>query len=179
MLRHPPDTARGLAKIAWPALAGFTAATATASVVLAAWLDLHPCPLCIFQRLLFMLLAVFAGVAALSRWRGLTLTAGSLFFTTALGGMAVAASHSWLQWQPATNSIMCVSWQPGLIEKIIDRLGQLQPSLFLATGACEQKSLTLFGLSLANLAFLAFLACAGLALWALVTPAARAQRKQA
>lgn len=146
----------------WVVLATGTALAAGASIVLTAWLDLQPCHLCIFQRLLFMLLAVLAGMAALTRARAVALGAGGLFVSIALGGMAVAAYQSWLQWQPA-GSATCASGQPGLIERLVEWLGQLQPELFLATGFCEDKSLTLLGLSLANLAFLAYLVCVLLA----------------
>lgn len=159
----------------WPALAGATATLAGASLALTAWLDLHPCHLCIFQRLLFMLLALLAGVAAWGRSRAVMLGAGGLFAVTALGGMAVAAYQSWLQWQ-RIGSITCASGPPGLIERLVEWLGRLQPELFLATGACENKELTILGLSLANLAFLAFLACAAVAVTALLSQSR--QRKQ-
>lgn len=150
----------------WPALAGVTALAAGASLALTAWLDLHPCHLCIFQRLLFMLLTSLAGVAALTRARFVALGAGGLFVSTTLGGMAVAAYQSWLQVQPA-GTVTCASGPPGPVERFVEWLGQLQPELFLATGFCEDKELTLLGLSLANLAFLAYLACAALAVLAI------------
>lgn len=150
-------------RLIWPALAEGTALAAGASLALTAWLDLHPCHLCIFQRLLFMLLAILAGVAALTRARVVVLGAGGMFVSAAMGGMAVAAYQSWLQWQPA-GTVTCASGPPGAIERLVEWLGQLQPELFLAMGFCEDKELTLLGLSLANLAFLAFLACVALAL---------------
>lgn len=153
-------------RLIWPALAGATAMAAGASLALTAWLDLHPCHLCIFQRLLFMLLVVLAGIAVLGRSRVVVLGVGGLFVSIALGGMTVAAYQSWLQWQPA-GSITCANGPPGTIERFVEWLGQLQPELFLATGFCEDKELTLFGLSLANLAFLTYLACVALALVAI------------
>lgn len=152
----------------WVVLATVTTLATGASIVLTAWLDLHPCHLCIFQRLLFMLLTILAGVAALTRAHAVTVGAGGLFVATALGGMAVAAYQSWLQWQPA-GSVTCASGQPGPIERLVEWLGQLQPELFLASGFCEDKELTLLGLSLANLAFLAYLACAVLAIKILIS----------
>lgn len=152
----------------WLALAGLAALAAGASLLLTNWLDLHPCHLCIFQRLLFMLLAVLAGMAALARSRDVALGTGSLFVVTALGGMAVAAYQSWLQWQPA-GSATCASGPPGPLERLVEWLGQLQPELFLATGFCEDKELTLLGLSLANLAFLVYLICAVLAIKILIS----------
>lgn len=152
----------------WLALAGVTALAAGASLVLTAWLDLHPCHLCIFQRLLFMVLAVLAGMAALSRVHAVVRVTGGLFVATALGGMSVAAYQSWLQWQPA-GSATCANGPPGPVEKLVEWLGQIQSELFLATGFCEDKELTLLGLSLANLAFLLYLACAVLAIKILIS----------
>ena len=150
----------------WLLLAGGTALTATASLGMTVWLDLHPCHLCIFQRLLFMLLAGFACIAAFgsSRWRMLVMS--SAFAMTSLVGMGIAAYQSWLQWQPP-GSISCVGGQPGLIERFVEWLGQLQPTLFLATGFCEDVETTILGLSLANLALLAYLGCFVLGLWAM------------
>ncbi|MFN3884084.1 MAG: disulfide bond formation protein B [Rhodocyclaceae bacterium] len=158
----------------WLALAGVAALTVGASLALTAWLDLHPCHLCIFQRLLFMLLAGLGGVAALARSRGATLGAGGLFVTTAFGGMAVAAYQSWLQWQPR-GTITCASGPPGPIERLVEWLGQLQPELFLATGLCEDKELTVLGLSLANLAFIAYAALGAFALWLLIPASNRSK----
>ncbi|MFN6960862.1 MAG: disulfide bond formation protein B [Rhodocyclaceae bacterium] len=155
-------------RFVWLALAGVAASTVAASLALTGWLDLHPCHLCIFQRLLFMLLAVLASVAGLVRSRGAVLGAGGLSVVSALGGMAVAAYQSWLQWQPV-GSVTCASGPPGPIEKLVEWLGQLQPELFLATGFCEDKELTIFGLSLANLAFIAYAVLGAIALWLLVS----------
>lgn len=156
----------------WLVLAGVAASAAAASLALTAWLDLHPCHLCIFQRLLFMLLAVMASVAWLARPNGLARVAGGLFAATTLGGMAVAAYQSWLQWQPV-GSITCASGPPGPIERLVEWLGQLSPELFLATGFCEDKELTILGLSLANLAFIVYAVLGALALWLLISSSKR------
>jgi disulfide bond formation protein DsbB len=49
----------------------------------------------------------------------------------------------------------------------VEWLGQQMPALFLATGFCEDKELTILGLSLANWALAAFAACLAAAGWAL------------
>lgn len=48
----------------WAFLALITAAVALGSLVLTPWLDLEPCHLCIFQRTLFMLMALLAALTA-------------------------------------------------------------------------------------------------------------------
>jgi disulfide bond formation protein DsbB len=146
----------------WLALAIASAGIAGSSLLLTAWLSLHPCHLCIFQRLLFMLIAVGALVSA---WRP-NLTSGGLVTMLSGAGLATATYQTWLQAQPP-GSIACSSGQPGLVEQFVEWLGQQSPELFLATGFCESKELELLGLSLANAAMLAFAACLGLALWLL------------
>jgi protein dithiol:quinone oxidoreductase len=150
----------------WLALAAGCAGLAMASLVLTPWLDLHPCHLCIFQRLLFMLIAVLALVTvALAGPRSRWLPGGLVLCLAALGA-AVAGYQTWLQAQPP-GSISCGGGQPGLIERLVEWLGQQVPSLFLATGFCEETELVIFGLSLANWALVSFAACLVAAAWAL------------
>jgi disulfide bond formation protein DsbB len=153
-------------RILWASLAAGCAGLVLGSLVLTAWLDLQPCHLCIFQRLLFMLIATLALAAAVLTsprahrpFGGLVLGLGGL-------GVGVAAYQSWLQAQ-SPGSLSCVGGQPGRIERLVDWLGQQVPSLFLATGLCEEEQLVIFGLSLANWALLCFSACLGAAAWAL------------
>lgn len=146
----------------WALLTLFCAGLFVASLVLTAWHDLHPCHLCIFQRLLYLLLAgigLFAWTLSphpAGRW------AGFLVLPVAAGGLAVAAYQSWLQWQPP-GSISCVGGEPGLIERLVESLGRGVPELFLATGFCDEAELVIFGLTLANWSALGFAACLALA----------------
>ena len=155
----------------WILLAVVSAFIALTSLILTPWLGLEPCHLCIFQRLLFMLLALLAGLAAWAAQAGVprliaNLPAAAFLLLAALGS-GVAAWQSWLQWQPPTDSLSCVGAQPGLIERLVEWLGQMLPSLFLASGFCEDKQLTIFGLSLANLAWIAFTLSLATAIWLL------------
>ena len=151
----------------WFALAAGCAGLAIASLILTFWLDLHPCHLCIFQRLLFMLIATLALVAALLvSPRGRRLPGGLVLGLAGLG-IAAAAYQTWLQAQPP-GSISCVGGQPDLIERLVDWLGQQVPPLFLATGFCEEAELVIFGLSLAHWALASFAACLMAAAWALL-----------
>lgn len=135
------------------------------SLILSARLDLHPCHLCIFQRLLFIKLA-FLGLLAFflsGLWQKL---AGALTLPLSAVGLGVATYQSWLQAQPP-DSISCVGGEPGLIERLVEWLGQQVPELFLATGFCEEAELSILGLSLANWALLSFAAFFLAGLWAL------------
>lgn len=157
----------------WSILAAGAFGLVAGSFILTVWLDLHPCHLCIFQRLLFMILTVLALLVA---WRAGRpggpggLIAGLLVLPTAALGAGVAAYQSWLQVQPP-GSISCVGGQPGLIERLVEWLGQRLPELFLATGFCEDAELTVLGLTLANGSLIAFLAFFIAAAWALAIQA--------
>jgi disulfide bond formation protein DsbB len=151
----------------WTLLASGCFALVAGSFALTAWLDLHPCHLCIFQRLLFMVLAVLGVLAA---WRGSRpggRLAGLASLPIAAGGAGVASYQSWLQAQPP-GSISCMAAEPGLIERLVEWLGQRMPELFLATGFCEEAELIILGMTLANWALVAFLAGLITAAWALL-----------
>jgi len=149
----------------WLLFAAISAGLTIASLVLTGWLDLHPCHLCIFQRLLYLLLAGVGLAAGLLLPRPVAHWVGFLALPLASGGLAVAAYQSWLQMQPP-GSISCVGGEPGLIEHLVEWLGQLQPELFLATGFCEEVELTILKLSLANWSVLGFAVCLVLGYWA-------------
>lgn len=121
---------------------------------------LAPCPFCIFQRLLYIVI----GVVALL---GVVLPVGRLLWgglitALAAGGVAVAGYQSWMQAFPhlATE---CGYSDPTLIERLVDWLGMQWPSLFLATGFCTSREWELLGLSMANWSFLVFLGIVGYA----------------
>ena len=137
------------------------------SIALTAWLDLHPCHLCIFQRLLFMGLAVFGLLAGLLGCRPVARAAGLFVGLIAASGVAVAGYQSWLQVFPV-STISCGASTPGVIETFVEYLGAWLPALFLATGNCADDELVVLGLSLANWAALAFAGSLLVAGWALV-----------
>lgn len=145
----------------WLLLAAVGAGLVVASLALAAWHNLQPCHLCIFQRLLYLLLASVGLVAGLLLPRPAARWVGFFSLPLATGGLAVAAYQSWLQAQPP-GGISCVGGDPGLIERLVEWLGQLQPELFLATGFCEKVELTLLNFSLANWSVLGFVVCLAL-----------------
>lgn len=154
----------------WILLAVLSAGIALFSLAVTPWFDLEPCHLCIFQRTLFLLMAPLAALAA---WRapsgwgrpGIWLAAPP-FLGLATLGSGVAAYQSWLQWQPTTD-FSCIAGPPGPIERLVEWLGQQAPTLFLAAGFCEDRELVILGLSLANWAFIAFVAALAVGGWAL------------
>jgi disulfide bond formation protein DsbB len=150
----------------WLLLAAASAGLALASIVLTEWLALQPCHLCIFQRLLYMLMAPLALMAALTHGRARRIS-GALTALTAAAGAATATYQSWLQAQPA-GSVSCIGPDMGPIERLVEWLGMQLPRLFMATGFCEDEGLTIFSLSLAQWALLCFLLAVLLSLWLLV-----------
>jgi len=151
----------------WFLLAAGCLGLVAGSLALTAGLDLHPCHLCIFQRLLFMGLAVFGLLAGLLGCRPAARTAGVFVALIAASGAAVAGYQSWLQAFPV-STISCGASTPGVIETFVDRLGDWLPALFLATGSCVDEELVILGLSLANWSAFAFVGSLVVAGWALV-----------
>jgi disulfide bond formation protein DsbB len=149
----------------WLLIAGGSALLALASILLTEWLALQPCHLCIFQRLLYMLMAPLALIAAVSAGVTRRIT-GTLIALTALAGAATAAYQTWLQLQPA-GSVSCIGAEMGPIERLVEWLGMQQPMLFMATGFCEDQGLVIMGLSLAQWALICFLLALTLSLWLL------------
>ncbi len=124
------------------------------SLALQGMLRLSPCPLCVFQRLLYMVVGALAlGGFLLPAARPLWLaTIGA----TALLGAGVAAYQTWMQQFPGLFP-ECSFTDPNLIERLVDWLGMRVPSLFLATGFCSSAEWSFLGLSMANWSLLIFL----------------------
>lgn len=150
----------------WMLIAAASTGLALASIVLTEWLALQPCHLCIFQRLLYMLMAPLALVTALTGGLSQRIS-GSLIVIAAGSGAATAAYQIWLQTQPA-GSVSCIGPDMGPIERLVEWLGMQFPTLFMATGFCEDQGLVIVGLSLAQWALLCFLLALGLSVWLLI-----------
>jgi len=123
---------------------------------------LHPCHLCNFQRLLYLVLAFFALCGLLlPGWRRLWCVLVGL---TAIGGVISAVQQSWMQYLPQ-QAIECGFGDPTLVERIVDWLGAQWPAMFMVTGFCTSQAWIFLGLSLANWSVLCFLALLGVAVW--------------
>lgn len=123
-------------------------------------LRLSPCPFCIFQRLLYLVVGVLAfGGFVLPRarqlWTGLIAALSVL-------GFGVAAYQTWMQAYPHLAP-ECSFTDPNLIERLVDMLGMQWPSLFLATGFCSSKEWVFLELSMANWSVLFFAGILGYA----------------
>lgn len=139
-------------------------------LTLAGWsigelMKLQACPLCIFQRLLYLLIGLLALAGVV--FPGARRLWGALLAVTAAGGVATAAYQSWLQYLPEA-SMECGFGEPTLIERIVDWFGVRWPAMFMATGFCSSKDWLFLGLSMANWSVVCFLAFLAAAVWLLL-----------
>lgn len=127
---------------------------------LQAMFRLAPCPLCIFQRLLYL---VIGGLAMLGfAMPKLRLLWSGLVGALAMLGVGVAGYQTWMQAFPEL-AIECGYTEPSLIERLVDWLGMQYPSMFLATGFCTSRDWVFLDLSMANWSVLVFLGAVGYA----------------
>ncbi len=121
---------------------------------------LAPCPLCIFQRLLYL---VIGGLAVLGfLWPTIRLAWAGLIGLLAVLGGSVAAYQTWMQAFPELAT-ECGYAEPNAIERLVDWLGMAWPSMFMATGFCTSRDWVFLNLSMANWSLLVFAGIAGYA----------------
>ena len=114
---------------------------------------LEPCPMCIVQRYALMLVALVAGLTALSRSKGV-IVGGSLVTLLVAGfGAFVAARQSFLQWYPPEIAT-CGRDFYGMIETF--PLKRAIPMIFKGSGDCTKIDWTFLGGSIANWSFVSF-----------------------
>ncbi|MDR0577505.1 MAG: disulfide bond formation protein B [Candidatus Accumulibacter sp.] len=144
----------GLAVVSLGSLAG--------ALILGEAFRLQPCYWCNFQRLLYMMLAVFGlGGTLLPGWRKFWALLSGL---TALAGVLAAGRQSWMQYAPQ-DAVECGFGDPTLIERLVDWLSGWWPSMFMVTGFCKDRDGVFLGLSLANWSGVCFLALFGVSVW--------------
>lgn len=127
------------------------------------YMGLLPCPLCIIQRIAFVLIGLTCLAAVIhnpaprpGRARA-GAARGYAIATTVFAafGAAIAGRQVWLQYQPADQLPSCL---PPL-EYMIDvmPMGQLITELFSGTADCAAVSWTFLGLSIAECTLIAFI----------------------
>ena len=122
-----------------------------------------PCPMCIFQRMVFMAIIGIAIIGLLLPKSASRVIAVGLLIA-ANGGLSVAVYQCLLQ---AFQGVVaaCNYADPTLIERFVEWAGMQWPYLFLATGYCERKDVAFLGLSWAQLAAMAFAGVSMVAIW--------------
>lgn len=128
--------------------------------------NLQPCPFCIFQRVLYLLVGFAAlGAALLSGMPAVRSGLVGAGVLAAVGGVATAGYQTYMQLFPA--SVMeCGFSEPNLIERFVDLLGTYWEFMFLATGLCSSVDWTFLGLSMANWSIPAFSVFGLMLVWA-------------
>ncbi len=116
---------------------------------------LEPCPMCIVQRYALVLVALVAGLTAVSANRRAHMAGAVLLLPIAGFGAYVAARQSWLQWYPP-EVVSCGRDFYGMIETF--PLQRAIPMIFKGSGDCSKVDWTFLGGSIANWSFLCFVA---------------------
>lgn len=124
---------------------------------------LEPCPMCIVQRYVMVLLACLAAVGVVWSGRRVSLVVGAGLTLLGVAGAYVAARQSWLQWYPP-EVVSCGRDFYGMIETF--PLKRAIPMIFKGGGDCSAVDWTLWGGSIANWSFVCFV---GMSLLALLT----------
>jgi len=117
-------------------------------------LYLEPCPLCIAQRVLFVLTAIAVAPVLLSGTVRSALWALPFTFLGLIIGWSLAARHVWITYFPPEDIPGCL---PGL-EYLLDTLalGEALNYLVIGTADCLEDNWSLFGLSIPEYSLLLF-----------------------
>jgi len=116
---------------------------------------LEPCPMCIVQRYALVLVAIVAGLTAITSNRKGLITGSSVLLLLAGFGAFVAARQSFLQWYPPEVA-SCGRDFYGMIETF--PLQRAIPMIFKGSGDCSKVDWTFLGGSIANWSFVCFAA---------------------
>lgn len=117
---------------------------------------IQPCPLCMLQRLAFLITGVVSLVAALHHPDRIGARVyGAIIALAALAGAAVAARHVWLQHTPANERPAC---GPGL-DYLLSTFGPLESfsRILRGSGECGVVDWTLLGFSIPELTLPSFI----------------------
>jgi disulfide bond formation protein DsbB len=127
--------------------------------------DMQPCPWCILQRLIFIVIAVVCLLGAAFATRGGAVPAAALALLLALAGAAAALWQHFVAAKSASCNLT-------LADRIIGALGleSLLPAVFQVTASCADAAATIVGVPFE---FWSLALCAVLALASIRVVAAR------
>ena len=133
-------------RVAYVTLAAVSLGLIGVALVLQHAVGLDPCPLCIFQRIAYFAMALFALIAAWLSPRTVSRWFGMLVLLSALAGVGIAGRHVWLQMNPQG-----MSCGPGLAAMLDNfPLTDVLPKVFRGSGDCSESAWTLLGLTIAD-----------------------------
>lgn len=142
-------------------------AMAFAMIFLERVLQLHPCPLCMTQRVFMVAAGLIALIAAIHnpRLTGRRIYA-ALCLLMSIGGGAVAARHIWLQSLPEHLVPACGPSLEYMLETL--PFSETISLILMGDGNCADVVWTFMGLSIPQQVLLLFVAMSAVALWQLV-----------
>ncbi len=159
---------------AWFALTALTCAAALAAALVSQHVfEMQPCPWCVLQRLVFVLIGLVALAGALATrptlWRAGAALAGLL----ALAGVTTALWHHFV----AASSVSC---NLTMADRIMSATGldMAMPQVFAAFASCADAKVNLLGVPYEfwSLALYALLAGVAAVVWRQSAPALAARR---
>jgi protein dithiol:quinone oxidoreductase len=103
-------------------------------------LDMQPCPWCVLQRMIMVLIALIAVMGLLWRHRMVWRISGSVVVALSLSGVAAALWQHWVANQSASCKLT-------LADRIVSGSGldALAPEVFAARASCADAITTLLG----------------------------------
>ena len=146
------------ATTAWVGAAAL--ALVVTGAIMAHTMNLAACPLCILQRLIYLLIAAVA-LLAWPLGKAAARAAAAVMALVADAGIVAAGYQVWLQ--RFSPGVSCTAEQPWW-ERIVTWAGTQWPAMFEATGFCDEKGWTFLSLSIADWSLLIF---AGMSAWLL------------
>ena len=150
------------ARVVMAGMAGASLAAVGAALVAQHAFDMQPCPWCVLQRLIFVLIAIVA-LAGLA-WRSVTGQRSASLALLLLGGAGTAAV-AWQHFVAAASA----SCNLTLADRIMNGSGlpSLLPAVFEARATCADAAVNLLGVPFEFWALALFLAFDAGAVWLL------------
>ena len=146
-------------------------AACTALMVIAIFMEnvmeLEPCPLCITQRIIVVVIGIVAFIAWLQNPGNM----GRCFYAIVTSlmsviGIGVAGRHVWLQNLPEDKAPACGPDLAYMFDSL--PIFDLLSLLFTGDGNCADVSWTFLGLSIPAWTLVAFFGLLGLSIWQLI-----------
>ena len=140
-----------LEKKIWCAICGLCLAGIGIALLSQYAFDMQPCAWCVFQRLIYLVLALVAAVGALSQGFVVRLLCAMLSLSLTLTGILAA----WYQAQVASQSFSCAQT---LADLLMTQTGleTAMPALFGIYASCMDARIKLFGLEYAYWSLMLF-----------------------
>ncbi len=128
------------------------------------FLELEPCPLCITQRLIVVVIGVVAFIAWLQNPGAIGLRFyGGLTSLLSAVGIGVAGRHVWLQNLPEDKAPACGPDLAYMFDSL--PIFDLLSLLFKGDGNCAEVAWTFLGLSIPAWTLIAFIGLLGVSIW--------------